>query len=116
MIEFFRNSKAGGAGLLIAVTVLVYAPMLNHEFLGLDDHLYVTENIWIQQGFNLHSVSWAMTSFKEGVWNPLTWLSFMLDYQLFGLNPAGYYLTNLSLHLTTVLLLFVVLHHLTGAL
>jgi tetratricopeptide (TPR) repeat protein len=116
MIGVFRNQKAAGAVLLIAVTLLVYAPIRNHEFLGLDDHQYVTENISIQQGLSLDSLSWAMTAFKEGVWNPLTWLSFMLDYQLFGLDPAGYYLTNLFLHLASVVLLFVVLHQLTGAL
>ena len=96
MIQLFQNQKLVGAMLLIAVTLLVYAPIRNHEFIGLDDNLYVTENIWIQQGLNPDSVSWAMTAFKEGVWNPLTWLSFMLDYQLFGLDPAGYYLTILA--------------------
>ena len=116
MIDFFRNPKTAGSLLLIAVTLLVYAPIRNHEFLGLDDHLYVTENVSIQLGLSLESVGWAMTTFKEGVWNPLTWLSFMLDYQLWGLNPAGFYLTNLSLHLASVVVLFFVLHQLTGAL
>ena len=116
MIEIFKNQKIIAAALLIAATLLVYAPIRNHEFIGLDDNLYVTENVWIQQGLNPDSVIWAMTSFKEGVWNPLTWLSFILDYQLFGLDPAGFYLTNLALHLASAVILFLVLHQLTGAL
>jgi len=116
VIKAFKNPKVIAAALLIVVTLLVYAPIRHHEFIGFDDDLYVTENFWIQQGLNPDTVIWAMTSFKEGVWNPLTWLSFMLDYQLFGLDPAGFYLTNFLLHLASAVLLFLVLHQLTGAL
>ena len=116
MIKALKNQKVIAAALLIGVTLLVYAPIRNHEFIGFDDDLYVTENFWIQQGLDSDTVIWAMTSFKEGVWNPLTWLSFMLDYQLFGLDPAGFYLTNVVLHLASAVILFLVLHQLTGSL
>ena len=101
--------------LLILATTIAYLPVKDSEFIDLDDDVYVTDNPWIQQGLNRQSVSWAMTSFKEGVWNPMTWISFILDYQLFGLNPAGYHLTNLLLHLGSVLILLGVLHRMTGA-
>ena len=100
--------------LLILATTITYFPVKDSEFIDLDDDVYVTDNPWIQQGLNLRSISWAMTSFREGVWNPMTWISFMLDYQLFGLNPAGYHLTNLVLHLGSVLLLLGVLYRMTG--
>jgi tetratricopeptide (TPR) repeat protein len=100
--------------LLILATTTTYFPVKDSEFIDLDDDVYVTDNPWIQQGLNLQSISWAVTSFREGVWNPMTWISFMLDYQLFGLNPAGYHLTNLVLHLGSVLLLLGVLYRMTG--
>ena len=57
-----------------------------------------------------------MTTMEAAFWHPLTWLSHILDYQLFGLNPAGHHLTSLLLHLVNVVLLFWVLHRMTGAL
>ena len=101
--------------LLLLATTIAYSPLKDSEFFDVDDDVYITENPWIQQGLNLNSISWAMTSFRQGVWNPLTWISFMLDYQLFGLNPAGYHLTNVLLHLGSVLLLLGVLCRMTGA-
>jgi len=59
---------------------------------------------------------WAMTTMEAAFWHPLTWLSHIMDYQLFGLNPAGHHLTNLLFHLANVVLLFWVLHRMTGAL
>ena len=115
VIRIFRSQRLVVAILLSVLTFLIYAPVRNHAFVGLDDNRYVTENIWIQQGLNLESLSWAMTSFKEGVWNPVTWISFMLDYRVFGLDPAGCHFTNLILHLVSVILLFIMLHQLTGA-
>ncbi|MEE8349746.1 MAG: tetratricopeptide repeat protein [Acidobacteriota bacterium] len=110
-----RPLKGMALILLLLATFWVYLPVKDSEFIDLDDNVYVTENPWIQQGLNGQSISWAMTSFREGVWNPMTWISFMLDYQIFGLNPAGYHLTNLLLHLASVLLLLRVLHRMTGA-
>ncbi len=102
-------------GLLIIATTLVYFPVMDAEFIDLDDDVYVTDNPWIQQGLNWASISWAVTSFREGVWNPMTWISFMVDFELFGLNPAGYHLTNLVLHVGSVVLLVGVLYRMTGA-
>ena len=113
LTESSRSAKWVAVLLLILATTITYFPVKDSEFIDLDDDVYVTDNPWIQQGLNLQSISWAMTSLREGVCNPMTWISFMLDYQLFGLNPAGYQLTNLVLHLGSVLLLLGVLYRMT---
>jgi len=110
-----RHSRWVAVVLLILATTIAYFPVKDSDFIALDDDVYVTDNPWIQQGLNQQSISWAMTSFREGVWNPMTWISFMLDYQLFGLNPAGYHLTNLLLHLSSAAILLGVLFRMTGA-
>jgi len=118
-IEFvrlpLRNPKGLAIFLLITVVVLVYAPVKDYPFINYDDTLYVTEVPQVQQGLGWDSVVWSMTAMEAANWHPLTWLSHMLDVQLFGLNPAGHHLTNLLLHLANVLLLFGVLQQMTGA-
>ena len=111
-----RHLVAVAALLLIASTLLVYAPIKDFQFINYDDNLYVTSNPWVKQGLTWQSARWAMTTLEAAFWHPLTWLSHMLDTQLFGLNPAGHHVTNLLLHLVNVLLFFWVLHQMTGAL
>ncbi len=81
-----------------------------------DDPQYITENPHIQSGFTAQSVKWAFTSGYAANWHPLTWLSHMLDIELFGLSPLGHHLHNLGLHIAATLLLFWVLRRMTGAL
>ena len=117
-IEFVRLPLRGQKGLaiflLITVLVLVYAPVKDYPFINYDDNLYVTEVPQVQQGLGWDSVVWAMTTLEAAFWHPMTWLSHILDYQLFGLNPTGHHLTSLLLHLVNVVLLFWVLQHMTG--
>jgi len=101
--------------LLVGVVLIAYGAVWQFEFLNIDDDLYVTHNPHIQRGLSPDSVLWSMTAMEEANWHPLTWLSHMLDVQLFGLNPAGHHLTNLLLHMANVLLLFGLLQHMTGA-
>ena len=101
---------------LIVVTVLVYAPIRNHQFLQFDDYAYVAGNARIQQGLTWANVVWAMTANENALWKPLTLISHMLDCQLFGLNPAGHLLTNLFFHVLSVVVLFGVLLQTTGSL
>ena len=119
-IEFvrlpLRIQKGLAIFLLITVLVLVYAPVKDYPFINYDDNLYVTEVPQVQQGLGWDSVVWAMTTLEAAFWHPITWLSHILDYQLFGLNPTGHHLTSLLLHLVNVVLLFWVLHRMTGAL
>ena len=102
--------------LLIVATLGVFWQVRSHDFLNYDDDVYVSENSQVQEGFTRKSVIWAFTSGYAYNWHPLTWLSHMLDCQLFGLNPGGHHLTNLMLHLANTLLLFLLLNRMTSSL
>jgi tetratricopeptide (TPR) repeat protein len=101
---------------LVFITFAVYYQVCSFGFINLDDPGYVSENPNIQTGFSLNAVKWAFTSGYAGNWHPLTWLSHILDWQLFGSNPAGHHLANLFFHIANTLLLFIVLKKMTGAL
>ena len=101
---------------LIAANLIVYASVGHHDFVNYDDGDYVSENPLVARGLTWHGVSWAFTTGYSSNWHPLTWLSHMLDVQLFGLNPGPHHLTNLLFHIANTLLLFGLLHRMTGAL
>ena len=101
--------------LLVLATLLLYGRVVHHEFLEFDDSQYVTENIHVSTGLNRGNVVWAFTSFREGNWHPLTWISHMTDCQLFGLSSGPPHLVNVVLHAANVLLLFWLLQRGTGA-
>ena len=101
---------------LVLTTLAVYWQVGNHEFVNIDDNLYVTENLHVQAGPTLESITWAFSTTRAGNWHPLTWLSHMLDCQLCGLNPGWHHLTNLLFHIASTLLLFLVLRRMTGGL
>jgi Tfp pilus assembly protein PilF len=101
---------------LALVTVVAYQPVCSNGFVNYDDNTYVTDNTNIKNGFTLQSLSWAFTSQDESNWHPLTWISHILDYQLFGLNPLGHHFMSVLLHIANTLLLFYVLHKTTTAL
>jgi len=101
---------------LFALTLAVYWPVLNHQFIDqYDDGQYVTENAEVQQGITFSSVRWALTASVSSNWHPLTILSHMLDVELYGLNPWGHHLTNILLHATATVLLFFLLYSLTDS-
>ena len=99
---------------LILATYTVFSRVLSQGFIGLDDNIYVSENPYVQQGLSLKGTAWAFKTMYFGHWIPLTWLSLMLDAQLYGLNAGGYHLTNLLLHIMNVLLVFLVFEYITG--
>jgi tetratricopeptide (TPR) repeat protein len=100
--------------LLITATLAVFWRVNSHDFVNLDDPPYITENPHVQEGLSRKSVVWAFNSTEVGLWMPLTWLSFMLDFELYELHAGGYHLTNLLFHLASTLLLFVILKQTTG--
>ena len=111
-----RNRSAWLLGLvLLGTTLAVYCPVLTHAFLEYDDNGYVTANHVVRGGLTTEGWNWAWTTLYFDIWHPLTWLSHMLDCQLFGLSPAGHHLTNLLFHLGNTLLVFWVLRRMTGA-
>jgi tetratricopeptide (TPR) repeat protein len=100
---------------LIAATVAVYAQVLGHQFINLDDDLYITRNPIVARGLSFAGIAWAFTTFHAGNWHPLTWLSHMLDGQLFGLHAAGHLFVNVLIHCANVALVFCFLRRVTGA-
>ncbi len=101
---------------LTLATLAVFWQVNRYDFVNLDDAGYVTENSHIQAKVTLNGIRWVFcTTEADGLWHPLLWLSFMFDYQLYGLNPGGYHLTNLILHILSTLLLFWLFHRMTGA-
>src|SRR5438270_3144411 len=104
------------AGLLLAVaTLLLYNPVSRFQFINYDDDGYVTRNFQVRGGLSLKNVKWAFTTFDASNWHPLTWLSHMLDCQIFGLNASGHHYVNLLIHASIVVLLFVWLNRVTGS-
>lgn len=104
-------------GLLLAlITLVVYLPTGQHDFIVFDDPDYVTENRIVQAGITANGIAWAFTTFHASNWHPITWLSHMLDCQLFGLNPGAQHIVSALLHSGSVVLLFVLLLQLTGKL
>jgi protein O-mannosyl-transferase len=100
---------------LIIGIVVVYIKVQNFDFVGYDDELYVTKNLHVQNGVTFEGIKWAFTTFHSANWHPLTWLSHMLDYELYGLDPSGHHWTNVEFHIANTLLLFIILFRMTGA-
>lgn len=113
--------------LLTAAVVATFAPVVRCDFINYDDDIYVTGNQALRAGLSWEGLSWALVrSYTEMLqshghdvsvahWHPLVWLTFLVDYELYGLAPWGYHLTNLLWHLASTLALFAALRRLSGA-
>jgi protein O-mannosyl-transferase len=97
---------------LTIITLAVFWQVTQHELSYKGE--YVTERPYVQSGISLDGIRWAFTDTEAKFWQPLTWLSLMLDYQIYGLNAFGYNLTNIILHILTTLLLFSLFNRMTG--
>jgi tetratricopeptide (TPR) repeat protein len=100
---------------LIFITFAAFWQVRNSEFINLDDDLYVTDNPHVQEGLTSKGALWAFTKIYAGHWHPMTWLSHMLDVNLWGLNPGGYHMINLLFHVGNTVFLFLLLLRMTGA-
>ena len=101
-------------GLVFLVT-LVYGQVAWHDFVSLDDDIYIYENPQVLRGLSGEGTRWAVTTWHYGNWHPLTWISLMLDAEIYGNRAGGFHVTNLLIHIANVLLLFAVLRQMTGA-
>jgi len=91
---------------LAAVTFGIYAQVIGHRFINLDDPAYITENSMVNRGVTLDGLAWAFTTFHFGYWHPLTWIAHMIDSQLFGMFAGGHLLVNALFHVADTLLIF----------
>ena len=101
--------------MLILLAIVPYWQTLNHDFVNFDDPSYVSENPIVHQGLTWNNIQWAFTTMQAGNWHPLTWLSHMMDCQMYGLQPGWHHLTNLLIHGANTALLFMALRAMTGA-
>ena len=107
--------RIGLAIALVALTVVVFLPILGHAWLNYDDDLYITANPDLARGLSWDGVTWAFSTFQGANWFPLTWLSWLLDFELWGLSAPAFHATNLALHTADTLLLFLALTRLSGS-
>jgi hypothetical protein len=101
---------------LALVTAALYGQVIGYQFIGYDDPDYVTDNPIVQKGLSWEGFLWAFTTFTLANWHPLTWLSHMLDIQLFGLDPGFHHLVSVLFHVLNTILVFWILRQTTGAL
>ena len=112
-----KNGRVLSICIVLAIAILaVFLQVKDHAFITLDDTLCVTENPHVQAGLTIENLKWAFTTTHAPYWHPLTWLSHMLDVQLFGLKAGGHHLMNVFFHIANTLLLFLVLRRMTKTL
>jgi tetratricopeptide (TPR) repeat protein len=95
-------------------TLALYWPVTDHPFTCIDDNEYIVNNPQTQAGLTWHGLVWAFNGIHVGNWHPASWLSHMVDCQLFGLNARGHHLVNVLFHIANTLLLFAFLRTATG--
>lgn len=100
---------------LIAAILFVYAQVWDFLLVNFDDTYYLMSSPHVANGLTLPGIKWAFTTFYFVNWHPLTWLSYMLDVEIYGLHLGGFHATNVALHAASSLLLFGLLRRLTGA-
>ena len=107
-------AELAALALLLALTLVVFGRSVGHGFVIYDDPDYVTENPAVQRGLTAEGFAWSF-GFRASNWHPLTWLSHMLDVDLYGAWAGGHHLTNVLLHVLNVGLLFLALRRMTQA-
>ena len=115
-LTFRSLSNPRGLALALALlTLLLYLPTRRFDFVNFDDPAYVAENRAVEAGLTWSGIQWAFTTTHASNWHPLTWMSHMLDCQLWGPKPAGHHLVNALIHAANAALLLLLLSNLTGA-
>ncbi|HSV26364.1 MAG TPA: tetratricopeptide repeat protein, partial [Sedimentisphaerales bacterium] len=101
------------AGLILAM-IAAYSRISRNEFVNFDDYTYITRNRHVNDGLSFEGVKWAFTEYHSSNWHPVTWLSHMLDVELFGMWAGGHHLVSLGIHILNSLLLLWFLCSATG--
>jgi protein O-mannosyl-transferase len=110
-----RTFRIPALSLLVMAIAVVFGQVAGFSFVNIDDGVYVSENPHVREGLSREGVSWAFRTARSGHWHPLTWLSHMLDVELFGLWAGGHHLMNLLIHLANTLVLLGLLERMTGS-
>jgi len=115
--EFFNSTSKRTAVLsllLVMITLVAYNPVVHNDFVNFDDPAYIRANTVIRSGLNWSTIEWAFRSTEQGNWNPITWMSHALDYQVFHANPIGHHYMGVLLHAIAAVLLFLFVQSATG--
>lgn len=115
MPENQQKSKFFIVFALIAACLIIYTQTLWFDFINIDDRAYIYENAAAYSGLNWQTVRWSFTAFYSGNWHPLTWLSHILDFSIFGLNAGGHHAVNVLFHTLNSILAFLVFKKMTGS-
>jgi len=99
---------------LIVASCVAFGRIAGNDFVSYDDGVYLTENSHIQSGISLENMKWALTAVVCANWHPVTLMSHMMDWSLFGPNAAGHHLVNLLFHIGSVIFLFLFLYKTTN--
>jgi tetratricopeptide (TPR) repeat protein len=100
---------------LAGLVVAVFAPVRHFDLADFDDRSYIVDNAYVLQGLTWRGLAWAFTTLEMANWHPLTWLSYMIDVELWGVDHAKQHLANLLFHTINTVLLFGLLFRATGA-
>lgn len=100
---------------LIASSCMAFGRIVGNDFIDLDDKEYIIENYHIQHVFNTTSIQWAFLTVVASNWHPLTLISHMLDWNLFGANASGHHFVSVLLHIGAVIFLFLFLNKTTNS-
>jgi len=109
------KAKIIGIFVIVILTTVSYLPLFEADFIEFDDRLYVTKNDWVRAGITRDGIVWAFTHYHSANWHPLTWLSHMLDCEIYGMNAKGHHVSNLVLHIINCILVFLFFSQVTGA-
>ena len=114
LLMVHRWSVLGACALIGILVFAAFWPIQNNSFLSFDDDTYITGNRWVQQGLTVESIGWAFSSWRGANWHPVTWISHMLDVELFGLDPVGHHWASVVIHVLNCLLIYFFLARITG--
>src|SRR2546423_5843332 len=100
---------------LALVNLAIYARTFSYGFVTWDDPQYITENLQLRHGLTMSNLWWALTTTYQFYWHPLTWISYLVDYEWFGLNAGGYHAMNIVVHIAATIALFLTVREMTAS-
>jgi hypothetical protein len=110
--RFINLDIIGPLLFLSLLIVALYWRVYGYDFVSLDDS-FIYDNLQIKNGLSIDNIFWAFSNTTTTFWLPVTWISFFLDYEIYGMNPGGYHITNVIIHICNTLILFVILYQIT---